>query len=134
MRTKPKTTLIGTLVALAVAAVVMAGCVAPGMSSDSSKSNSGGGGTSARGTGENYTVGIQGSSFSPAAVTLKVGDTITFVNRDKTTHQIAIGDSDVGADSPLQKLVWTAEKPGTFVMKCTDQPSKTGKVVVLPAQ
>lgn len=122
------------LVLVAVALVVMvAGC-----SGDAGNRGGYGGGGSeggdTTGTGETgtaaNTVNEQGLAFNPATLTVKVGDTVTFVNGDSATHDVEIDGKQLGEHGPGEKVQWTAEKAGSYPYRCTIHPSMTGEIVV----
>jgi len=60
----------------------------------------GGGGTS--GGGSN-TVGLAATSFSPASITIKKGDSITLANQTSTVHIIANGGWNGNTPNPKQE-------------------------------
>ena len=81
------------------------------------------------------TISIYASGFSPKDVTLTQGDTVTWVNRDSTNHQVlADGGQFV---SPIlkkgQKYSYTFAAVGTFGFKDELHPKLTGKITVKPA-
>ena len=77
-------------------------------------------------------------AYAPAAVTVHVGDTVTWTNRDAVEHTVT---SDPGAavafDSGLfgqqQTFSMTFTQPGTYGYHCTPHPTMVGAVTVLPA-
>jgi plastocyanin len=78
-------------------------------------------------------VAISNFKFGPAAVTVKVGSTVTWTNTDDEAHTVFF-EFD-GSRSPI--LVNGANVyhksfsiPGTFVYHCTIHPFMTGTVVV----
>ncbi len=77
---------------------------------------------------------IDNYSFSPGTVTVPVGTTVTWVNRDETPHTVAAADSprsfkSAGLDTD-DKFSFTFTKPGTYSYLCTVHPYMTGKIVV----
>jgi plastocyanin len=78
------------------------------------------------------TVSVYGSTFSPKSVTITEGDTIRWVNRDNTTHQIyAKGGQFVSPIlKPKQVFRFTFRAAGTY--RYTDElhPKLTGTIVV----
>ncbi len=83
--------------------------------------------------GKTYNVDIQNLAFSPAGLTIKSGDTITWTNKDAVAHQI-ISDSGNEISSPsLSQGTPYSHKfttPGTYRYHCSIHPSMTGTVVV----
>jgi len=137
MKNASRTLIVGVLAIATVAVFSLTGCAAPGADAGndgaSTGSNSVPHGIVDVGThNQGIMVGLQGT-FTPESITVHVGDAVTFVNRDKVAHHIVIDDTDLGNQAPLQKVTWTAEKVGTFTMKCTLHPSMVGRVAVLPA-
>ncbi len=48
-----------------------------------------------------YKVGMEGWEFNPPKLTVKVGDTVTWINDDDTKHKIAFEDKSLNA--PVRK-------------------------------
>lgn len=78
------------------------------------------------------TVSIYGSTFSPKSVTITAGDTVRWINRDNTTHQIY--GSKGSFISPILKhgetYSFTFNAAGTYHYKDELHPKLTGTVVV----
>lgn len=77
-------------------------------------------------------VNIYGSTFSPKSTTITEGDTVTWVNKDNTTHQVL---ADKGQFvSPIlrtnQKYSFTFNAAGTYTYKDELHPKLTGTIVV----
>jgi plastocyanin len=78
------------------------------------------------------TINIYGSTFSPKSTTITQGDTVTWVNKDNTTHQIL---ADKGQFvSPIlktnQSYSFTFNASGTYTYKDELHPKLTGTIVV----
>jgi plastocyanin len=77
-------------------------------------------------------VEIKDFAFSPSKVTIRKGDTVQFVNRDKIKHTATADDG--GFDTGLlgqdvsKDVVFKDE--GTFTFFCTPHPGMTGTIVV----
>jgi len=77
-------------------------------------------------------VKIDNFSFGPAAVTVEVGTTVTWTNRDDIPHTV-VSDEKVFKSKVLdtdEKFSFTFTKPGTYGYFCSVHPKMTGKVVV----
>jgi amicyanin len=77
-------------------------------------------------------VKIDNFSFGPAAVTVAVGTTVTWTNRDDIPHTV-VSDDKVFKSKVLdtdEKFSFTFTKPGTYGYFCSVHPKMTGKVVV----
>jgi plastocyanin len=77
-------------------------------------------------------VKIDNFSFGPADLTVRVGTTITWMNRDDIPHTVVSPDK-VFKSTVLdtdEKFSFTFSKPGTFPYFCSIHPKMTGKVVV----
>jgi plastocyanin len=105
--------------------LAVSGCSSPS-SSGSTGGTTGGGTTGGGGT----TVVEKNFQFDPANVTVKVGDTVTFENQDSAAHHVVVGTTDLGEQQPGKSVTWTAEKDGTFPVKCVIHPSMTGQITV----
>ena len=77
-------------------------------------------------------VKIDNFSFGPAALTIAVGTTVTWTNRDDIPHTV-VSDDKVFKSKVLdtdEKFSFTFSKPGTYPYFCSIHPKMTGKVVV----
>ncbi|MEV6768481.1 cupredoxin family copper-binding protein [Nocardia sp. NPDC051030] len=82
-------------------------------------------------TGPNA-IDINNFAFSPATLTVKVGTTVTWTNRDEEPHTVA-ADNDGPRSSGLgtgATYTFTFSKAGTFAYVCTIHPFMHGTVVV----
>lgn len=80
-------------------------------------------------------VTIQGFAFSPGTITVTVGDTVTWTNRDGASHTATADDGsfDTGGipGNTSDSIEFTTA--GEFRYHCTIHPDMTGRVVVQPA-
>jgi plastocyanin len=79
----------------------------------------------------NVEVKIDNFSFGPAALTVAVGTTVTWTNRDDIPHTV-VSDEKVFKSKVLdtdEKFSFTFTKPGTYGYFCSIHPKMTGKVV-----
>jgi plastocyanin len=77
-------------------------------------------------------VKIDNFSFGPGALTVPVGTTVTWTNRDDIPHTV-VSDDKVFKSKVLdtdEKFSFTFTKPGTYGYFCSVHPKMTGKVVV----
>lgn len=77
-------------------------------------------------------VKIDNFSFGPGIVTVPVGTTVTWTNRDDIPHTV-VSDDKVFKSKVLdtdEKFSYTFAKPGTYGYFCSIHPKMTGKVVV----
>jgi plastocyanin len=82
----------------------------------------------------NRSVTIAGFAFSPAAVTVRVGDRVTWRNDDSTTHTATSGSAwSTGNISPGSSKSITFTRAGTYDYICAIHPTMTGRVVVRAA-
>ena len=77
-------------------------------------------------------VKIDNFSFGPGTLTVPVGTTVTWTNRDDIPHTVV---STEGAFKSKvmdtdEKFSFTFTKPGNFPYFCSIHPKMTGKVVV----
>ena len=81
---------------------------------------------------ETMEVKIDNFTFGPAELTVRVGTTITWTNRDDIPHTVVSTDK-VFKSKVLdtdEKFSSTFSTPGTFPYFCSIHPKMTGKVVV----
>ena len=77
-------------------------------------------------------VKIDNFVFGPAAITVPVGTTVTWINRDDIPHTVVSPDK-VFKSKVLDtddKFSFTFTKPGEYPYFCSIHPKMTGKVVV----
>ncbi len=77
-------------------------------------------------------VKIDNFSFGPATLTIAVGTTLTWTNRDDIPHTVVSTDG-VFKSKVLdtdEKFSYTFAKTGTYAYFCSIHPKMTGKVVV----
>lgn len=82
-----------------------------------------------------HTVIIEGMRFTPAAITVRPGDSVTWVNKDIVDHTATTPASATRPfDSQLirQGKSWTRRftAVGTYEYLCTYHPTMTGSVIV----
>ena len=76
-----------------------------------------------------HAVTIKGMKFSPASLSVKAGDTVTFTNEDSMPHTAtAKGAFDTGRLSKGQSKTVTISSAGDFPYICTIHTSMKGKV------
>jgi plastocyanin len=77
-------------------------------------------------------VKIDNFSFGPADITVPVGTTVTWTNRDDIPHTV-VSTEKVFKSKVLdtdEKFSYTFTKPGEYPYFCSVHPKMTGKVVV----
>jgi plastocyanin len=77
-------------------------------------------------------VKIDNFSFGPVAITVSVGTTVTWINRDDIPHTV-VSTEKVFKSKVLdtdEKFSYTFTKPGEYPYFCSIHPKMTGKVVV----
>lgn len=79
-------------------------------------------------------VTIRNFAFSPAAITVKKGTTVTWTNQDSTAHTVTESDSQDGpkSDNLAQgaSYTFTFNTTGTFKYHCLIHPDMIGTVTV----
>jgi plastocyanin len=88
-------------------------------------------GTPVTGTGQ---VSIANFAFSPSAISVKVGTTVTWTNNDSMTHTVTSTSGptsfDSGPRTAGQTFSYTFASTGTWNYWCSFHPSMTGTVTV----
>jgi plastocyanin len=81
-------------------------------------------------------VSQKGRAFVPAAVTVKAGDSVAFVNDDSITHNVfakgEVAQFDLKQQPPGQRNEVVFAKPGTVEVRCAIHPSMKLVVTVTP--
>jgi plastocyanin len=79
-------------------------------------------------------VTIDNFTFTPATLTVNVGTTVTWINRDDIPHTVvSASDPRAFKSSALDtddKFSFTFTKAGVFPYFCSIHPKMTGKVIV----
>ena len=119
----------------AVVALAAAGCGGSDSNSTSSASSSSAPASTAAASssGGGVTIKMQNIAFDPKAVTVKVGQKITWTNDDSTDHNVT---ADSGADFKSDNFgkdgtfEFTPDKAGTIKYECTIHPGMTATLTV----
>lgn len=84
-------------------------------------------------TASDTTVTIADFSFTPASITIHVGDTVTWVNNGPSAHTATANDGafNTGVLQKGHSASHTFTKPGTYSYICSIHPFMHGTVVVL---
>ena len=77
-------------------------------------------------------VKIDNFSFSPATVTIPVGATVRWTNRDDIPHTVVADDKAFKSKvlDTDEEFSYTFTKPGTYGYFCSIHPKMTAKIVV----
>ncbi|GAB3160013.1 cupredoxin family copper-binding protein [Amycolatopsis stemonae] len=90
--------------------------------------------TPARAAGQQ--VMMENYAFSPAALTVHVGDTVTWVQHDQAPHDATTTSAPAAFRSPQlsqgQSWSYTFRTPGTYAYYCSVHPDMRAAVTVLP--
>ena len=72
-----------------------------------------------------HSVAIDGTSFQPSVLTVKVGDTITWTNKDPFPHTVTstAGAFDSHEIAPGKSWKYSAAKKGEFAYVCLLHPT-----------
>lgn len=81
--------------------------------------------------GEAASVVIADLDFKPSVVTVRVGDTVTWINKDFVEHTATSRDGAFDIATPKSKPAhWRAQKPGEFSYYCRLHPNMIGTIRV----
>jgi len=90
--------------------------------------------TSAQDKAPSMEVKIDNFSFGPLTLTVPVGSTVTWTNRDDIPHTVVSTDDPKAFKSKVldtdEKFSFTFSKAGTYPYFCSIHPKMTGKVIV----
>ena len=77
-------------------------------------------------------ISIKGNAFSPDSLSIKVGDTVTWINNDSYAHTVKAskGEFDSGNMANGAKFSFTFDKEGTIDYICGIHTFMTGKIIV----
>src|SRR3982751_5660553 len=78
------------------------------------------------------TIAMDGTAFQPGDVTVAVGDTIVWVNKDPFPHNVTSKEGGFRSKDldPDQSFRFTAKKPGTYPYVCTLHPTMAAVIHV----
>jgi plastocyanin len=83
---------------------------------------------------ETMEVKIDNFTFGPGTLTVPVGTTVTWTNKDDIPHTVVSTDDSKTFKSKVldtdEKFSFTFSKAGTYPYFCSIHPKMTGKVVV----
>ena len=82
---------------------------------------------------KSYSIDISNFAFNPASLSLKVGDSVTWTNKDSASHTVTSDSgSELGSNalSNGQSYSHTFNTPGTYSYHCTIHPMMTGTISV----
>src|SRR5262245_15122563 len=73
---------------------------------------------------------IKDFMFAPGAITIRVGDTVTWVNQDDDVHTVVSEDGSFrsGGLDTGQTYSFTFTRPGTYRFSCSLHPMMVGTV------
>jgi len=108
---------------LAAALFSLAAACAPSTGSPAS-------GSAASGSAQTHVVEIHGMAFTPAALDVAVGDTVTWINHDVVPHTATAEDGAWDSGSLKQGAEWSlvVKASGPVDYRCAFHPQMTGVV------
>ena len=80
------------------------------------------------------TIEIKDFAFNPQTITVKLGEKVTWINRDEEPHTVVSVEKQFKKSSALdtdQTFTITAVAPGTYSYFCSVHPKMTGTIVVV---
>src|SRR5438105_4545245 len=116
--TRKNVRIAGVVVVIAIAMMVLAG--SRGVTANAQSSAAAG------------EVTIDNFSFGPQTVTVAVGVTVTWINKDDIPHTVVSTDGVFKSKvrDTDEKFSYTFSKAGTYPYFCSVHPKMTGKIVV----
>lgn len=83
-------------------------------------------------------VAMENYAYSPASLTIQVGDTVTWTNHDQAPHNVVTTSGPASFESPLlatgESWSFTFTVPGTYSYYCSVHPDMRAQVTVQPAE
>jgi amicyanin len=128
--------MVAAAAVIVVALSVLIGACGNGGSSDTTVTTapSSGSSTTAPATsgGREVKVIMTNRSYDPETVTIKVGDTVTWVNEDAPQHDVVADNGEFKSDlfDKGQTFSFTFTQAGTYPYHCSIHPGMTGTVIV----
>ena len=125
------------VMALLIIALPLAGCAGSGSTASTTMAEmtttaAAGDTTAAVTTSAKNEISIKGNAFSPDNLSIKVGDTVTWINNDSYAHTVkaVTGEFDSGNMASGGNFSFTFDKEGTIDYICGIHTFMTGKIVV----
>ena len=84
-------------------------------------------------SGSQNKIEIKDFAFNPQTITVKSGETITWINRDEEPHTVVSVEKQFKKSSALdtdEEFTITAGAPGAYTYYCSVHPKMTGTIVV----
>jgi plastocyanin len=112
---------------------MLAACLALALAGCGGGDDNGGGGSSSSSSGNSVTIDMKDIKFAPKDATVKVGQTVKWVNQDTVDHNVT---AKSGADFKSElfgngkSFEWKADKAGTVSYVCTVHPGMVGTLDV----
>ena len=85
-------------------------------------------------TAKQNKIEIKDFAFTPQKLTVKSGETVTWINRDEEPHTVVSVEKQFKKSTALdtdQEFTITAGAPGTYTYFCSVHPKMTGTIVVV---
>jgi plastocyanin len=82
-------------------------------------------------TSGGVTVVIQGFSFVPLTVTIKAGETVTWMDKDGVPHDATFSDFTTGYISKGQSFTRRFDTPGTYTYLCKEHVAMAQGTVIV---
>ena len=122
------------LLALAALALAAAGCGSSNKSSSSSSPSTSSPApatsTASGGGGGTVTIDMKNIAFNPASATVKVGQTVKWVNQDSAPHNVTGGPLKSKTFGNGGSYTFTPKKAETISYVCTVHPGMKGTLTV----
>lgn len=112
--------------------VILSGCTRNEMPEESTNTMESISGDTANNNGaETVTVNVQNFQYTPKTITIKAGDTVTWVNNDVVRHTATSNDGVFDGDLPSKgSYSYTFTEAGTYPYYCAPHPTMKGTVIV----
>jgi amicyanin len=83
-------------------------------------------------------VAMENYAYSQSALTIQVGDTVTWTNHDQAPHDVVTTSGPASLQSPMlaqgESWSFTFTVPGTYSYYCSVHPDMRAQVIVQPAE
>ena len=129
MKRKNLSTYLLITAVLLVAALTLAGCASAGTGANTAAAATTAIGTNPASKNE---ILIESNAFKPDSITIKVGDTITWTNKDSYSHTVKAknGEFDSGDMASGTTFNFTFTKEGTYDYICGIHTFMKGTIIV----
>lgn len=121
---------LSVLILLAVLPFTLSGCTSSPTGTTSAESTIAGSSAGETTAGADHIVSIMDFAFDPASLTIKIGESVKWENKDTAAHTVVFTDFKSDTLKTGDEFTHVFDTAGTFSYKCGVHPTMTGEIIV----